>query len=93
MDINSKLFSPAGADDTHVLWGPAWVDGVLGRLTLMQDGSTLAERLGPDGWWPDEFPSVEELLTSGVPATAGQLQDLGLQGSPSSPAAVISETT
>ncbi len=82
MHISSKQLSPAGLETGAVFWGPAWVDGVLGRLVLMSDKTTLAERWGTDGWSPDELPSIPDLLRWGVPATEDTLKDLGVASDP-----------
>ena len=79
VEITSQQLSLAKALQTKVFWGPAWVDGVLGRLVLMPDGTTLAQRWGSDdGWSPDERPTVGDLLRYGVPASTEQLAELGV---------------
>ena len=83
MHISSERISSAGVQTGIVFWGPAWVDGMLGRLVLMADSTTLAERWGVDGWSPDDLPTVDDLLRWGIPATEDSLKELDVVLDPS----------
>ena len=60
-----------------VLWGPAWVDGLLGRLIRRPDGSAVAETWEPGGWVTGGPVTIDDLLKHGVPARPYELDALG----------------